>query len=102
MHTRPKPAQPTILICFLLGALTLATFWPVIHHEFINYDDGEYISENPHVNHGLTWKGAVWAFSSSYASNWHPLTWLSHSLDVQLFGLSPGAHHLINLLFHAA
>src|SRR5207249_5072393 len=65
-------------------------------------DDPLYVTENPHVNQGLTWSGTIWAFSHSHATNWHPLTWLSHSLDVQLFGLRPGAHHLINLLFHAA
>jgi Flp pilus assembly protein TadD len=67
----------------------------------VNFDDGKYILENPHVRTGLTAEGFIWAFTSSYASNWHPLTWLSHMLDVQLFGLDPGPHHLVNVLFHS-
>ena len=67
----------------------------------MNFDDGKYILENPHVRTGLTAEGFIWAFTSTYASNWHPLTWLSHMLDVQLFELDPGPHHLVNVVFHA-
>ncbi len=93
-------ARGTILICLLLGAITVATFWPVFHHDFIGLDDHQYVMENPRVLTGLTGENAKWAFQTGYAGNWHPLTWLSHMLDVQLFGLKPGWHHLTNLLFH--
>ena len=99
----PTPAsRRTTLLCLLLGAVTLAVYWPVIHHGFINYDDPKYVAENPRVLAGLTWANVGWAFQTGYASNWHPLTWLSHMLDVQLFGLNPGWHHLTSLLFHIA
>ena len=89
-------------ICALLVALTVGAYWPVHQNEFINYDDQQYITENPHVLSGLTWQGFLWAFRTGHASNWHPLTWLSHMLDVQLFGLRAGAHHLMSLAFHVA
>ena len=74
----------------------------MLHHDFICLDDDSYIVSNSHVNKGLTWAGLGWAFQSGYAANWHPLTWISHMLDCQLFGLNPGGHHLTNLLFHVA
>ena len=89
------------IILFLIGA-TLAVFWPLKNHEFINLDDDEYVTENPHVQAGLTLKGLSWAFTTTQASNWHPLTWLSHMLDCQLYGLKPAGHHLTSLLFHIA
>src|ERR1019366_2381636 len=85
-----------------LAAITLALFWPVHRHDFTNFDDREYVTENPAVQAGITWPGLRWAFGGSHASNWHPLTWLSHMLDCQMFGLKPGAHHLVNLGFHVA
>ena len=97
---RMKESRRTLLICLLLAAATLAAFWPVIHSDFIHYDDPQYVTLNPHVASGLTWANVKWAFSSGYASNWHPLTWLSHMLDAQLFGLKAGGHHLTNLIFH--
>lgn len=92
----------TILIGVMLGGITLAAFWPVIHNDFIIYDDAAYVTENPRVLAGLTWRQAGWAFRTSCAGNWHPLTVLSHMLDVQLFGLNPAGHHLTSLLLHAA
>jgi tetratricopeptide (TPR) repeat protein len=95
--------RPTLLLALaalLLVAVTLAVYWPVAHYPFINYDDPRYVVENPHVATGLTWDNVKWAFTQSYASNWHPLTWISHMLDVQLFGMTPGWHHFINLIFH--
>ncbi len=86
---------------FLILA-TLAIFWPVKNFKFINMDDTEYVTENPQVLNGLNLEGAAWAFTSKDASNWHPLTWLSHMLDIRLYGLNPGGHHLTNLLFHFA
>ncbi len=90
------------LVVLALVAITLAVYWPVTRFEFINYDDHDYVTENYHVLGGLTASGLKWAFLTGHASNWHPLTWLSHMLDCQLFGPRPGWHHLVNALFHAA
>ena len=71
------------------AALVLATFalyWPVANFEFINIDDPTYVLQNPKVTQGLTWPGVVWAFTDYYGANWHPLTWISHMVDVSLFG----------------
>src|SRR5271157_5696433 len=91
-----------VAICFGLAAITLALFWPVSRHDFINLDDPDYVTQNPVVQAGLTGPGVHWAFAASHANNWHPLTWLSHMLDCQLFGLKPGAHHLVAVGFHIA
>lgn len=89
-----------ILVAALLAALTAAVYGQVGTFDFINHDDPEYVFENPVVRGGLSLQGIRWAFTSVEMANWHPLTWLSHMLDVQLFGVSPGAHHLVNLAFH--
>jgi protein O-mannosyl-transferase len=89
-------------ICVFLALVTLALYWPVNGFEFNNYDDAQYVTDNPHVLSGLTGDNILWAFTSGHASNWHPLTWLSHMLDCQFFGLNAGGHHLVNLLFHIA
>jgi len=81
---------------------TLALYWPVTGYPFINFDDPEYISENPVTQAGLTWHGLVWAFNGIHVGNWHPASWLSHMIDCQLFGLNAGGHHLVNVLFHIA
>src|SRR6266568_1720688 len=99
---RTQNTRRTISICLLLGAVTLAAFWPVAKCDFIDFDDPQYVTENEQVARGLSWKGVLWAFQTGYAANWHPLTWLSHMLDVQLFGLNPMGHHLTNLVFHIA
>ncbi|HEV2208529.1 MAG TPA: tetratricopeptide repeat protein [Verrucomicrobiae bacterium] len=90
------------LLCFLLALVTAGTYLPVRHCQFVNYDDGDYVTANSNVQGGLTWANARWAFTTGHASNWHPLTWLSHMLDWQLFGDNPGAQHLVNLGFHVA
>jgi tetratricopeptide (TPR) repeat protein len=90
------------LICLVLAFATLLVYLPVRDHGFIGYDDPEYVTDNRIVRAGLTWVGLKWAFTGSHVGNWHPLTWLSHMLDCQLFGVEPGAHHLVNVLFHAA
>ena len=82
--------------------VTLAVYWPVIHCDFLNYDDPDYFTSNTHVLTGLTPGNVVWAFTTGHASNWHPVTWLSLMLDAQLFGKGPVGPHLTNLLFHAA
>jgi len=89
-------------ICLFLALGTLVLYWPLTHHGFINIDDPRFVTENEHVKAGLTWPGIVWAFHSVYTENWQPLTWLSHMLDCQLYGLNAGAHHLTNLWFHLA
>ena len=90
------------LIMTLLAAATIAVFWHVARHEFINYDDPAYVTHNPTVQAGLTWPGVKWAFGELHgeATYWHPITWLSHMLDCQLYGLRPAGHHLTNLALH--
>jgi tetratricopeptide (TPR) repeat protein len=97
----PGPFLRLLPVLLLIGT-TLAIFWPLGNHEFINLDDDVYVYHNPQVKAGLTLKGVIWAFTSLKTSNWHPLTWLSHMLDCQLYGLNPGAHHVTSLLFHIA
>ena len=89
-------------LALLLGAVTLAIYMPVRGHDFLDYDDDFYVTNNYVVQHGLTWPDIQWAFTTFHASNWHPLTWISHMVDCELFGLNSGAHHLMNVFFHAA
>ena len=88
------------LICLLLTAATWAVYAQTASFEFVGYDDPDYVTQNPHVQQGLTVEAVRWAFTSSHASNWHPLTWLSHMLDWQLFGAEPAGHHIVNVLIH--
>jgi len=88
-------------VLLLIAALTVAIYWPVLHNDFIDFDDDVYVTVNMMVRQGLTLKGFIWAFTSFHAANWHPLTWLSHMLDVELFGLNPMGHHATSLLLHA-
>jgi len=90
------------LVCLALALTTLAVFWQVRHHEFVTFDDDLYIYDNSYVKAGLTRQGLVWAFTKAHAYNWHPLTWLSHMLDCELYGLDAGGHHFTNVLFHIA
>src|SRR5438093_1630675 len=80
----------------------LAVYLPVIWLDFVNYDDPSYVLENVAIQDGLTWPAVQWAFTHSHSANWHPVTWLSHMLDCQLYGLKPAGHHMTNLLFHTA
>jgi len=91
-----------IFVCLCLTLVTLAVFGSMRSHQFIDIDDPTYVTENPHIAHGLTGSGIIWAFTTDYAGNWHPLTWISHMLDVSLFGTSAAGPHMVNLLFHAA
>jgi tetratricopeptide (TPR) repeat protein len=97
----PTAASPRRCISLILALLTLVIYLPTRQHGFSVYDDGDYITQNRMVQSGLTWAGFQWAFTTWWASNWHPLTWLSHMADCQWFGLDAGAHHLVNVLFHA-
>jgi Flp pilus assembly protein TadD len=107
--------SPPILPSSLLNALTagralwlslglivvnLVVYASLAHHDFIRFDDPGYVTENPHVSSGLTRANVMWALTTGYFANWHPLTWMSHMLDVQLFGMNAGPHHLVNLLLH--
>src|ERR1700722_1331609 len=91
-----------LFICLLLAFAALAVYWPATNYGFVNYDDGDYFFNNPHVLGGLTLANIKWAFTSNAAMNWHPLTWLSLMLDAQLFGTGATAPHLTNVLLHAA
>ena len=96
-----SPRKRTFIISLALVLFTVLAYLPVRNNRFINFDDNQYITENSHVKEGLTWDTLKWAFTTDYAANWHPLTWLSHELDCQLFGLNPAGHHLLNVLLHA-
>jgi hypothetical protein len=85
-----------------LAALTVVVFLPVRGHEFVSLDDNVYVRVNPNVADGATWRAVRWAFTSGYAANWHPLTWISHMFDVSLFGMDAGAHHVTSLVLHVA
>src|SRR5579863_2922769 len=91
----------SIGICFVLILLNAIVYAPVRHFEFVKWDDHQYVLENAHVSTGLTWPNIAWAFSTGYLY-WHPLTWLSHMLDVQLYGLNAGPHHVTSVLLHTA
>jgi len=94
--------KQAVIFSLVLTAATLAFYNPIIHNQFVDLDDVNYILENPHVQAGLTWSTVKWSFTTFYTGNWHPLTWLSHTLDCQIFRLNPLGHHYVNLLLHAA
>jgi len=101
MLEKSKLARPGPISLVLVLAI-LGVFLPVIGLDFTNYDDPDYVIENRPVLAGLTLKSLGWAFTHSHSANWHPLTWISHMLDCQLYGLNPAGHHFTSLLFHAA
>jgi protein O-mannosyl-transferase len=94
--------RPDFLILVALAVLTLGIYAQVIGHQFITFDDDSYIKENPMVNRGVTLAGLAWAFTTFYKANWHPLTWIAHMIDSQLFGLNAGGHLLVSALIHVA
>jgi tetratricopeptide (TPR) repeat protein len=100
MHPHSHNPRTWLIVLGLMLA-TLLTYEPVRHHDFVRYDDQEYVFENAMVQSGLTWEGFVWAFTKPHAANWHPITWLSHMLDSQLFGPGPTGPHLVNAALHA-
>jgi protein O-mannosyl-transferase len=110
MMASKKPDQTTRLrrnlvaaaICLALVALTVAVFGRTSGFDFVDYDDPTYVTQEPNIAGGLTWRGVVWAFTGSHSGNWHPVTTLSHMLDVQLFGMNAGAHHGMSVGLHAA
>jgi hypothetical protein len=105
---RPSSDQPlapprkwVVLAGAALVTLVVAIYAPVGQFGFLNLDDDQYVTQNQWVRAGLTTEGVTWAFTAFHAANWHPLTWLSHMADVELFGLDPGRHHQVNVLLHA-
>src|SRR5678816_1679111 len=89
-----------LIIVAVLIASTLAAYWPVRTHQFVQYDDEWYIVANQHVKNGLSAENFQWAFTTWSGGNWHPLTWLSHMADVEAFGMNPAAHHLMSVAIH--
>ncbi len=90
----------TLIVAIILAAITILLYIRVRGNDFVIFDDDEYVIENSHVSTGVTIDNLTWAFTSGLASNWHPLTWISHMLDCELFQLNPGGHHLTSVLFH--
>ncbi|MGA8037415.1 MAG: tetratricopeptide repeat protein [Candidatus Acidiferrales bacterium] len=88
------------LVALVLAIATFFLYLPCTHHDFVNYDDPDYVTANVHVHQGLTWSNVSWAFTTTDAANWHPLTWISHMADVQFFGADPSGHHLDSILWH--
>jgi len=94
--------RQTRLVCAGLALAVAAAYWPLWHCGFVDFDDNDYVVKNNAIQHGLNWGAIAWAFTTTYASNWHPLTWISHILDFQFYGLNPAGHHATSLLLHAA
>jgi tetratricopeptide (TPR) repeat protein len=90
----------SLAVCVLLVLGTLVVYRPVAKYNFVTFDDDHYVYENPRVRGGLDWSGVSWAFTTTWTSNWHPLTWLSHMLDSELFGLNAGRHHFVSVVLH--
>jgi protein O-mannosyl-transferase len=90
-----------LVLGLILVLASLALYNPAGHHPFADYDDDHYVADNPHVSHGLNWNTIQWAFTTTAEANWHPVTWLSHQLDCQLFHLNPAGHHYVNVLLQA-
>jgi protein O-mannosyl-transferase len=92
--------KQTFLLCLLLSAATIAVYYPVHSHPFSDLDDYIYVTQNIHVQMGLSWDTVAWAFTTFHGFNWHPLTWISHALDCQLYELNPAGHHETNVVLH--
>ena len=88
-------------VCVFLLLAMAVVFGQTLCHDFVNFDDDGYVTKNPHVINGLTFDGIVWAMTARHSNNWHPLTWLSHMLDCNLYGLHAGGHHFSSVLLHA-
>jgi tetratricopeptide (TPR) repeat protein len=101
MASQAQPRWTITAVCVLLVAITWIVFGQARRFEFVNYDDDLYVYDNVIVSQGVTWPGVKWAFTSSHARNWHPLTTISHMVDCQLYGRNAGGHHVTNVLLHA-
>jgi Flp pilus assembly protein TadD len=102
IKNKPFIFRRDVLVCLFLIVITIAVYWQTRNHEFVSYDDDAYVIENPQVQAGLTRQTIIWSFTTTHVANWHPLTWLSHMMDCQLYDLNPSGHHLTNVLFHLA
>src|SRR3954471_19390183 len=91
-----------VAISVFLAALVWIVFGQTLKHDFVNYDDLDYVTRNAQVSRGVTFEGLLWAFTHFHSSNWHPITWISHMIDCQFYGLDPWGHHLTNVLVHMA
>jgi len=100
--TEERAGTLRLLALLLIAAVTVAVYWPALQNGFIDYDDTDYVTVNMMVRQGVTLKGTLWSFGAFHAGNWHPLTWLSHMLDIQLFDLNPMGHHAVSLILHVA
>jgi protein O-mannosyl-transferase len=100
--TAPGSRPLKWLICVVLGAVVLAVYAQALRCAFVNLDDPDYVTSNPYILHGLNWPSLKWALTTNRGANWHPLTWVSHMIDVQLYGMRPAGHHLTSLLLHLA
>jgi hypothetical protein len=95
-----SPQKQILIVYIALTVVTLAVFWQVNQYDFVNFDDPVYVTENIHIQSGITLDGFRWAFSTKYTGLWNPLIWLSLMLDYQLHGLNAGGYHLTNLILH--
>jgi len=84
-----------------LAFIVFAVYMQVGDHAFLNFDDDIYVTGNPNVTGGISAKSVIWAFTSFEASNWHPITWLSHMVDAELYGIDPRGHHFTSVIIHA-
>ncbi|MEI6263126.1 MAG: hypothetical protein WCR46_24970 [Deltaproteobacteria bacterium] len=89
-----------VLVYSVIILATLSVYLPVKDFDFVVYDDYDYVFDNPRVKEGLTFKNILWSLIATKVSNWHPLTWISHMTDIQIFGMNAGGHHLTNVGFH--
>ena len=89
-----------LIICLILALSTVLVYWDIFSHQFVIIDDPVYVSRNPYVESGLTLQGVKWAFTTTKAEFWHPLTWLSYMLDTQMLGVRPAGYLFTNLLLH--
>lgn len=96
-----SPQRRTFVLCLLLAVATLGVYNPVNRNAFVNFDDDHYITHNQQVRAGLNWQTIEWAFDGYHEANWHPLTWISHAVDCELFGVNPAGHHYVNVVLHA-
>ena len=102
MLSEQREKRTVLAVIALLILAIIVAYEPIRHNDFVRYDDDTYVTENPNVSGGITLKSVKWAFTQFHAANWHPLTWLSHMLDCELYGLNPLGHHVTNLLLHIA